>query len=92
MQFYHVKKGCSIDKQKLLNVRPCLTSESHLLLMKLRIFFRGPRGIPNPFRSLSWQRALKGTDINREKIKHCLSLTLFDVCVRAGVCVPANYQ
>lgn len=66
------KKSCSIDKQKLLNARPCLTSESHLLLMKLRIFFRGPRGIPNSFRSLSWQRALKGKDINREMIKHCL--------------------
>lgn len=31
--------------------------------MWFRIFFRGPRGIPKSLRSLSWQRALKGTDV-----------------------------
>lgn len=80
------KESCSIATQKLPYAGPRLTSESHRLLMKLRIFFRGPRGIPNSFRSLSWQRALKGLDVNRETIKHCLR------CCLMCACVSGNYQ
>lgn len=40
-----------------------LTCNRNFLLTWFRIFFRGPRGIPKSLRSLSWQRALKGTDV-----------------------------
>lgn len=40
-----------------------LTCSRNFLLTWFRIFFRAPRGIPKSLRSLSWQRALRRTDV-----------------------------